>query len=75
MAPHFSILAWKFPWAEEPSGLQSMGQQRVRTEQPSVQVEVHDVNLRVGLVWGLQACGQRTIFNLLPPGGVSVSAA
>ena len=25
MAAHSSILAWKIPWAEEPSGLQSMG--------------------------------------------------
>ena len=26
---HFSILAWRIPWAEEPSGLQAMGSQRV----------------------------------------------
>ena len=25
MAPHSSTLAWKIPWMEEPSGLQSMG--------------------------------------------------
>ena len=25
MATHSSILAWKIPWTEEPSGLQSMG--------------------------------------------------
>ena len=24
MATHFSILAWRIPWTEEPSGLQSM---------------------------------------------------
>ena len=24
MAGHFSILAWRIPWAEEPGGLQSM---------------------------------------------------
>ena len=24
IAPHFSILAWKIPWTEEPGGLQSM---------------------------------------------------
>ena len=29
MAPHFSTLAWKIPWAEEPGGLQSMGLWRV----------------------------------------------
>ena len=30
MATHFSILAWKIPWTEEPGGLQSMGLQRDR---------------------------------------------
>ena len=29
MATHSSILTWKIPWTEEPSGLQSMGSQRV----------------------------------------------
>ena len=27
IATHFSILAWRIPWAEEPGGLQSMGLQ------------------------------------------------
>ena len=30
MATHFSTLAWKIPWLEEPGRLQSMGSQRVR---------------------------------------------
>ena len=30
MTIHSSILAWKTPWTEEPSGLESMGSQRVR---------------------------------------------
>ena len=30
MAPHPGILAWEIPWIEQPSGLQSMGSQRVR---------------------------------------------
>ena len=29
IATHFSTLAWKSPWTEEPGGLQSMGSQRV----------------------------------------------
>ena len=29
MATHSSILAWRIPWTEEPSGLQSVGLQRV----------------------------------------------
>ena len=31
MATLSSILAWKIPWIEEPSGLQSMGSKRVDT--------------------------------------------
>ena len=30
MATHSSMLAWRILWTEEPSGLQSMGPQRVR---------------------------------------------
>ena len=30
IATHSSILAWTIPWTEEPSGLQSIGSQRVR---------------------------------------------
>ena len=30
MVPHSRILAWKTPWADDPSGLQSMGSWRVR---------------------------------------------
>jgi len=30
MASHSSTLAWKIPWTEEPSRLQSMGSQKVR---------------------------------------------
>ena len=29
MATHYSILVWRIAWTEEPSGLQSMGSQRV----------------------------------------------
>ena len=29
MAAHYSTLAWKIPWTEEPGRLQSMGSQRV----------------------------------------------
>ena len=30
MVPHFSTLAWKIPWTEEPGRLQSMESLRVR---------------------------------------------
>ena len=29
MATHSSILAWRIPWTKKPSGLQSVGSQRV----------------------------------------------
>ena len=45
MATHSSILAWEIPWTEEPSGLQSMGSQRVRhdlvTKQQQRDVSCH----------------------------------
>ena len=31
MATHSSILAWRIPWTEEPSRLQSMGSQELNT--------------------------------------------
>ena len=39
MAAHFSILAWKIQWTEEPGGLQSMGSQRVGDDLPTKQQE------------------------------------
>ena len=30
MTTHSSLLAWRFPWTEEPCGLQFMGSHRVR---------------------------------------------
>ena len=30
MAAHYTILAWRIPWTEEPGGLQSSGSQRVK---------------------------------------------
>ena len=31
MATHYSFLAWRIPWTEEPGGLQSIGWERDRT--------------------------------------------
>ena len=30
MATHFSVLAWRIPWTEEPDGLRSIGLHTVR---------------------------------------------
>ena len=36
MASHSSVLAWRIPWTEESSGLQSVGSQRVRHSQSAL---------------------------------------
>ena len=36
MSTHFSILAWKIPWTEEPGRLQSMGSQKVNHDSEHV---------------------------------------
>ena len=43
MATHFSILAWKIPWTEEPGGLQSMGCKESDTTEQS-----HSTQISVG---------------------------
>ena len=40
MATGFNILAWRIPWTEEPGGLQSMGLQRLSTEQLTVSLSL-----------------------------------
>ena len=35
MATHYSLLAWRIPWTEEPGGLQAMRLQRDTTERLS----------------------------------------
>ena len=41
MATHSDILVWEILWTEEPSGLQSMGSQRVRHNLASEQQQQH----------------------------------
>ena len=42
MAAHSSILAWRIPWTEEPSGLQSMGSQSQTQLSDYTQVNLSD---------------------------------
>ena len=42
MATHSNILAWRIPWTEKSSGLQSMGSQRVRHDSMGSQRVRHD---------------------------------
>ena len=41
VATHFSILAWRIPWSEEPGGLQSMRSQRVGHDQSDLVHVLH----------------------------------
>ena len=58
MATHFSILARRIPWTEEPVGLQSMGSQRVRhdwaTNTQSILKEISPEYSLEGLMLKLQ---------------------
>ena len=40
MATHFSILAWRMPWAEEPGGLQSIRLQELDTTKHTAQMSL-----------------------------------
>ena len=50
MATDSNILAWKIPWTEEPSGLQSMGSQRVGHKSPDTTRHLIFSPTRVSLV-------------------------
>ena len=43
MAPHSRTLAWKIPWMEEPSRLQSMGSLRVRHDWETLTFHFHEL--------------------------------
>ena len=45
MATHFSTLAWKIPWMEEPSRLQSMRLQRVGHDRATSLHSLHTLSL------------------------------
>ena len=50
MATHSNILAWEILWTEEPGGLQSMGQQKVRHNLVTKQQQTH-VQVCVNIVY------------------------
>ena len=59
MATHSSILAWKFPWTEEPGGLLPMGSQRVRHDRASTYPKRS--SLEVGEKGGLESQALETV--------------
>ena len=56
MATHSSILAWKVPWTEEPSRLQSMGLQRVRHDWASSLSLSHSLGILQARILEWVAC-------------------
>ena len=71
MATHSSILAWRIPWTEEPSGLQSLGLQGVRHDWAAEHInaqmtdenaEIADDNTRS---WGAWLCRRHTHWSQL----------
>ena len=45
MTTHFSILAWRIPWTEEPGRLQSMRSNRVRHDWVTEDTRVHPIKM------------------------------
>ena len=56
MATHSSILAWRFPWTEEPGGLQSTGSQTVRHDGSNL-ARMHTRGLKQGFLSQGQGLG------------------
>ena len=57
MATHFSILAWRIPWTEEPGRLQFMGSQRVRHDWVT-ELNWIDVVINVSLLVSYACCNK-----------------
>ena len=56
MVTHSSNLAWKIPWTEKPSGLQSLELQRVRHDWRTITFTIY--TFFAGLPWWLSICRQ-----------------
>ena len=66
MAPHFSTLAWKIPWMEEPGRLQSMGlQSRTRLSDFTFTFQKHPGLISFKMGWLDLLAVQGTLKSLL----------
>ena len=63
MATHFSILAWKIPWIEEPGRLRSMGLQTRGHDWTNEHTpgKVYQL-LYFVIIWGLRSWGEKRIY-------------
>ena len=80
MATHFSILAWRISWTEDPGRLWSMGLQRVRhnlaTKPPPHEGRLLKVKVSKGRAWDLNpgSCNLRVLaLNYYPPRAPALS--
>ena len=51
MATHSSIFAWRIPWTEEPSGLQSMGLQRIGHNRATNTTLIGRIDVETPILW------------------------
>ena len=74
MAIHFSILAWRIPWTEEPGRLQSRELQRVRLNNWTIEQQLNDwiTSLSFLPVKGESAFGQISTTLHAPPSVASI---
>ena len=58
MATHCSILVWKIPWTEEPSGLHSMESQELDSTWQEHVISLHRQTLIINIfeTWDGRAC-------------------
>ena len=64
-ATHSSVLAWKIPWAEEPSGLQSLGWQSGLSNYTHTHTHTHSLSLSINDQGVVQASLQRALSHLI----------
>ena len=69
MATHFSILAWRIPWTEEPGGLWSIGSQRVGHDWSDLARICTHMNEKMGLKRGLTTCPHSSSVDRLDSNG------
>ena len=71
MATHSSILDWRIPWTEEPSGLPSIGLQRVRHDWSNSKHTHTHTHTHTVIAW---ASSRNRLKTLISPGSIHLAA-